>query len=137
MTGGRRLAFTLPAPRLAFALGTLFEFKLLCTGVPAGFAFTFPFPLVTRLALALLLRFRLAGRFVFAFKLSLPFLLTGFFFCLLSFELVLELVVLLFSGFFSVLDFSLEFVEVGVSPSLDERLMSTATVCPTLTISPA
>ena len=116
MTGGRRLAFP---------LGTLFEFKLLCTGVPVGLAFTFPFVA------------RLAARLAFDFKLSLAFWLAGFFFGLLSFEFVLEFVVLLFSGFFSVLEFSLEFVEVGVSPSLDERLMSTATVCPTLTISPA
>ena len=129
------MVFKLPAPRLAFPPGAVFEFRLLCTGVPAGLAFTFPF--VTRLALALLLRFRLAARFMFAFRLSLAFLLAGFVFGLLSFEFVLEFVALSFCGFFSVLEFSFEFADVEVSPSLVERLMSTATVCPTLTISPA
>ena len=52
-------------------------------------------------ALPLVLRFRLAGRFVFAFKLSLAFLFAGFRFGLLSlvFVFVFELA-LLFSGFF-------------------------------------
>ena len=58
------------------------------------------------------------------------------FFGLFSFELVLEFE-LLFSGCFAALVFSFAFVVVGVSPSLVDRLMSTATVCPTLTTSPA
>ena len=110
-------------------------FVLLCTGVPAGLAFTFA--LVGRFVLPLLLRLRLTARFEFVFELSLAFLLTGFFFGLLSFEFELEFVALSFSGFFSVFEFVFAFVEVELSPSLVGRLMSTATVCPTLTISPA
>ena len=84
-----------------------------------------PFPFVARLALPLVLRFRLAGRLLFAFELSLAFLFACLRFGLLSlvFVFVFELA-LLFSGFFSVLELSLEFVAVGVSPSLMGRLMS-------------
>ena len=122
--------FVLAAPRLEFTLGVLFEFRLLGAGVPAGLAFT----LVGRLAFALVLRLRFV--FALAFRLSLAFLLAGFFFALLSLALAFGFPVLMFSDFFSTLVFSFAFVE-DTSPSLVGRLMSTATVCPTLTTSPA
>src|SRR5436190_24155935 len=108
----------------------MFEFRLLCTGVSARFAFSSPD--VARFALVF--RFRFAERLSFAFELSLPLLLAGFRFGLLSFEFACEIVELLFSGFFSL---SLLVLDVGVelSPSFAGRQMSTATVCPTFTIS--
>src|SRR2546430_13906026 len=84
--GGRRLPFAFPAPRFVFPLG-LFEFRLR-TGVSARF--TFSSPDVARFALVF--RFRFAERFAFAFELSLPFLLAGFRFGLLSFEFGCEIV---------------------------------------------
>ena len=85
----------------------------------------------------------LALRFALPFELSLAFLLAGLFFGLFSFELDAELPALLFSVLFplSVFVFA-EFVLDAVwfellSPSFEARLRSTATVCPTLTISPA
>ena len=124
MTGGRRLVFS---------LGALFEFWFPCAG---AMVLAFPFAFGARLALPFVFRFRLAGWLLFAFELSLAFLFAGLRFGLLSFVFVFELVALLFSGFLSVLELSLDFVAVGVSPSLMGRLMSTATVCPTLTIFP-
>ena len=72
-------------------------------------------------------------RLPFALELALLFALAGFFFGLLSFEFVDELDALVFSGFFSVAVFVFDDVIVEVSPSFVGRLMSTATVCPTLT----
>lgn len=116
--GGRRFVFKF----------IRFVFRL-CTGVSPGFAFVFI--AVERFALAF--RFWLAARFALRlpFALALLFALAGFFFGLLSFAFVDELEALVFSGFFSVAVF--DGVVVEVSPSFVGRLMSTATVCPTLT----
>ena len=71
------------------------------------------------------------------FALALLFAFAGFLFGLLSFELAAEFDALVFSGFFSVAVLVFDDVVVDVSPSFDGRLMSTATVCPTLTTTPA
>src|ERR1700756_2852823 len=87
------------------------------------------------MALKLLFRFGLASRFTLL-SLSLPFLFTGLRLSLFSFELDWEL---LFSCFTSLVLFVFELGDsvIDVSPSLAGRLISTATVWPTLTISPA
>ena len=121
-TGGRRFVFKFGR----------FIFRLRA-GVSPGVAFVFVG--VARFALAF--RFWLAARFAlrlpFAFALALLFALAGFFLGLLSFEFVDEFEALVFSGFFAVAVFVFDGVVVEVSPSFVGRLMSTATVCPTLT----
>lgn len=80
---------------------------------------------------------RFALRLPLAFELALLFALAGFFFGLLSFEFADEFDALVFPGFFSLPVFVFAGVVVEVSPSFVGRLMSTATVCPTLTMTPA
>ncbi len=134
MTGGRRFVFEFTVPRLVLALGAApFEFELVRPGVAVALAFKFSFAA----RLALLFRLRLATRFALAlaFRLSLPFRLAGFFFCLLSFEFALVFAAELFSCLLPAAVFV--FAGVEASPSFVGRLISTATVWPTLTISPA
>jgi hypothetical protein len=113
LRGGWRFAF---APELAFA----------GTGVPLRLALVFTGRLVFR----------------FAFPLSFEFLLgVGFFFGL-SFALLLLFVfprsVFVFAFVFAfALAFALAFAGGVLSPLLLARLISTATVWPTFTISPA
>ncbi len=112
------------------------EFAFAGTGVAARLAFV----LVGRLAFAFRLAF--VFRFALLFPFSLPFLLgVGFLFGL-SFvldELLLLLLALDEFAFAFALAFAFVFVfaEGVVSPLPPARLMSTATVWPTLTISPA
>src|SRR5207247_770690 len=81
-----------------------------------------------------LFRFLLAERLAFKFALSLAFF--GFFFGLLSFEFAARLA-FVFSDFLSFAVFAFVVDSLEVSPSFAGRLISTATVCPTLTILPA
>lgn len=93
--------------------------------------FTFALTVLGRFAF----RFWLAGRLLFPFKLSFAFLLVGFRFDLLSLVFAFALVELLFSCLLADSVLVLDVLEL--SPSFVGRLMSTATVCPTFTISPA
>lgn len=95
----------------------------------------FAFALTVRGRLAF--RFWFVGRLLLSFKLSFAFLLAGFRFDLLSLALAFALVELLFSGLLAESLLVLDVVVLELSPSFVGRLMSTATVCPTLTISPA
>jgi hypothetical protein len=125
--GGRRLLFKLRGGvgRLAFSP---VAFALFGTGVATRFAFAF----ITRLAFAFRLALPFALPFSFAFLLGV-----GFFFGL-SFVFD-ELLLLLLAGSVFVFVFALvlEFAGGVLSPLPLARLMSTATVWPTLTISPA
>lgn len=123
-TGGRRLLFRFRG-RLAFSL---VEFPLAGLGVAALLAFALP--VVARFAFAFWFWLRFAPAFAFA----LAFLLSGFF---LALAFAAEL--LLISVFRSEVEFVFvfEFSGVELSPLAVARLMSTATVCPTFTISPA
>lgn len=119
VTGGRRFVFVLRGGRFAFP-----EFEFAGDGVDERFALAF-----ARLALPLAFRFWL--RFEFAF--ALAFALAGFRF---GVGLGLgETLLLLFCGLISVSEF--EFTGVLASPLAGGRLISTATVWPTFTISPA
>src|SRR2546421_7759039 len=121
VTGGRWLVFTFRGGRFVFP-----EFAFAGAGLAERLAFALAF---ARFALPLAFRFWL--RFEFAFVLALAF--AGFRF---GVGLALgDTLLLLFCGLVSVWVFA--FVGVLASPLAGGRLMSTATVCPTLTISPA
>src|SRR5437868_4306229 len=120
-TGGRRLTLVLPVARLA---GVVFE--LVCVGV----AFEFALPFTARFVL----RF---ARFALPFELSFAFRFAGLRLFAFAFELLVddELLLSWFAG--EALAFAFESAGVETSPSFAGRLISTATVCPTFTISPA
>lgn len=125
--GAGRLLFGRGGCRLAF---TPVEF-VAGTGVAPRLAFTFP----GRLAFEF--------RFPFAFALSFEFFGgVGFFLGLFSLVFADELLLLLFAAefvfaFAAVLAFAFAFAGGVLSPLVEPRLISTATVCPTFTISPA
>jgi hypothetical protein len=121
---GRRLVFVFRGGGVVLRL---FEFGL-TAGVAVRIALLFRFG-VARLALPFW--FRVA----FAFAFALSFLGVGLFLGVgvgLAEELELAFVFL-----FSVDVFAFVFAGSAVSPVADPRLMSTATVCPTFTITPA
>src|SRR5262249_43868536 len=131
-TGGRRFAFTFSFPRFVSVRGVPLAFALLRTaGVAVVFAFRFLF--VARLALPFWLRFasRLALVFPFAFSLALRFARLGFSLFVFSFAFADDLLSCVLEFLASVV------VLAGASPSAVARLTSTATVCPTFTISTA
>ncbi len=100
--------------------------------VCAGVAFEFPLPFSGRLLL------RFAARFALPFALSFAFLFAGFRLLALAFELFAEDELLSWPvGELSAFAFAFALLGGAYSPSLVGRLISTATVWPTLTISPA
>ena len=120
VTGGRRFAFVLRGGRFVFP-----EFEFAGDGVAERFALAFG-----RLALPLAFRFWLR----FEFALALAFAFAGF---RLGVGLALgdTLLLLPFCEVVPVSEF--EFTGVLASPLAGGRLISTATVWPTFTISPA